>query len=48
MHLMLSYLFIDGNHNQPAVTVMDKAYGITPHFKPLHTEAELRMMAPAN
>jgi hypothetical protein len=45
---MLSSLFIDGDHNQPIVTVMDKAHGRTPHFQPLHTEAELQMMAPAD
>ncbi len=48
MLLMLSSVFINGDPNQPAVTVMDKAYGRSAHFKPFHTEAELRMLAPAD
>jgi hypothetical protein len=47
MFLMLSALYIDGDRNHPPVTVTDKAYGRTNHFRPLHTEAELRMMGPA-
>jgi hypothetical protein len=34
----------DTFRNHPAKTITDKAYGRTPHFRPLHTEAELRMM----
>jgi hypothetical protein len=44
MILMLSSVFIGGNMNRLAVTVTDKAYGRTEHFKPLHADAELRMM----
>ena len=44
MILMLSSVFIGGDLNRPAITVTDKAYGRTNHFKPLHTDAELRMM----
>lgn len=46
MILMLSSVFISSDINRPAVTVTDKAYGRTDHFKPIHTDAELRMMAP--
>jgi hypothetical protein len=44
MHLMLFSLLING---EPALTVTDKAYGRTPHFRLHHTEAERRMMPPA-
>ena len=44
MFLMLSAVYIDGDKDRPAKTITDKAYGRTPHFRPLHTEAELRMM----
>jgi hypothetical protein len=44
MLLMLSSVFING---LPAITVTDKAYGRKPHFQPLHTDAEIRVMAPA-
>jgi hypothetical protein len=43
---MLSALYKNGDRNRPAITVTDKEYGITNHFKLLHTEAELQMMAP--
>jgi hypothetical protein len=46
MILMLSSVFISGDTNRPAVTVTDKAYGRTDHFKPIHTDAELCVMAP--
>ena len=46
MILMLSSVFIGGEINRPVVTVTDKAYGRTDHFKPTHTDAELCMMAP--
>jgi hypothetical protein len=45
MILMLSSVFICGDLYQPAITITDKAYGKTNHFKPLHTDADLRMMA---
>jgi hypothetical protein len=48
MFLMLSNVYIDGDCNCPAKTVTDKAYGRTPHFCPLHTDTELRMMGAAN
>ncbi len=44
MFLMLSAVYIDGARNHPVNTITAKAYGRTPHFRPLHTEAELRMM----
>jgi hypothetical protein len=44
MFVMLSAVWIDGERNHPAKTATDKAYGKTPHFRPLHTEADLRMM----
>jgi hypothetical protein len=44
MLLMLSSVYINGDLNRPAITVTDKAYGRTAHFKPLHTKAELWMM----
>jgi hypothetical protein len=44
MIIMLSSVFIGGDLQRPAITVTDKAYGRTNHFKPLHTDAELRMM----
>ena len=47
MHLMLSALYVNGDADRPALTVTDKAYGRTPHFRPHHTEAERRMMPPA-
>ncbi len=46
MIVMLSSVFIGADINRPAVTVTEKVYGRTPHFKPIHTEAELCMMAP--
>jgi hypothetical protein len=46
MILMLSSVFIAGDSNRPAVTVTDKAYGRTYHFKSIHTDAELYTMAP--
>jgi hypothetical protein len=39
----MTELFI---HVETALTVTDKAYGRTPHFRPHHTEAEHQMMAP--
>jgi len=48
MRLILSSLLINGDLNQPAVTVTDKAYGTTSHVKPIHTEVEPWMMALAN
>jgi len=44
MFLMLSALYINGDWNHLAKTVTDKAYRQTPHFQPLHTEAEITMM----
>jgi hypothetical protein len=44
MLLMLSSVF---NNGMPAIIVTDKAYGCTPHLQPLHTDAEIRVMAPA-
>ena len=44
MIIMLSSVFIGGDLNWPVITVTGKAYGSTNHFKPLHTDAELRMM----
>jgi hypothetical protein len=44
MILMLSSVFIGGDLNRPGITDTDKAYGRTNHFKPLHADAELRMM----
>jgi hypothetical protein len=44
MLLVLSSVLING---MPAITVTDKAYGCTPHLQPLHTDAEIRVMAPA-
>ncbi len=46
MILMLSSVFIGGDRNKPVLTVTDKAYRRTDHFKPIHTDAELCMMAP--
>jgi len=43
---MLSAVYIAGDLNCADVTVTDKAYGRTNHFKPLHTDTELWMMAP--
>jgi hypothetical protein len=40
MHLMLSALFVNGDADRPALTVTEKAYGRTPHFRPHQTEAE--------
>jgi len=48
MFLMLSNVYIDGDHNRPAKTVTDKAYGRTPHFQLLHTETELRLLGAAD
>jgi hypothetical protein len=44
MILMLSSVFIGGELSWPAITVTDKAYGRTNHFKPLPTDAKLSMM----
>jgi hypothetical protein len=44
MITMLSAVYIGGNLDRPAITVTDKAYGRSNHFKPIHTETELRMM----
>ena len=33
---------------RPAKTVTDKAYGRTRHFRPLHTDLELRLLNPAD
>jgi hypothetical protein len=44
MILMLSNVFINGDLNRPTVTVTDRAYGRSDHFKPIHTDAELQMM----
>jgi hypothetical protein len=41
MILMLSSVFIGGDMSRLAVTVTDKAYDCTEHFKPLHTDAKL-------
>jgi hypothetical protein len=46
MLLMLPSVYINGDLNRPVITVTDKDYGRTAHFKPHHTEAELRMMGP--
>ena len=45
---MLSVLFVDGDPARPAKTVTDKAYGRTRHFRPLHTDLELRLLNPAD
>jgi hypothetical protein len=45
-HLMLSVVYINGDVEQSALTVTDKAYGKTPHFYLHHTEAERWKMAP--
>ena len=46
MLLQLSCLYVNGDPNRPAKTILDKAYGRTPHFRPLHTQAELDLMQP--
>jgi hypothetical protein len=46
MILILSSVFIGEDRNRPALTVTDKSYGRTDHFKHIHTDAELHMMAP--
>jgi hypothetical protein len=46
MILMLSSVFIGEDRNRPAVAVTGTVYGRTPHFEPIHTDAELHMMAP--
>jgi hypothetical protein len=48
MFLMLSNVYIDSDHNRPAKTVMDKEYGRTPHFQPLQTKTELRLLGAAD
>jgi hypothetical protein len=45
---MLSNVCLDGDHNHTAKTVMDKAYGRMPHFRPLRTEMELQMLGAAD
>jgi hypothetical protein len=42
---VLSSVFLGGDFYQPAKMVTDKAYGRTYNIKPLHTDAELMMMA---
>jgi hypothetical protein len=42
---MLSAAYITGDLIHAAVTVTDRAYGRTNHFKPFHTDTELWMMA---
>jgi hypothetical protein len=32
MHLMLTAVYVNGDAEQPALTVTDKAHGRTPHF----------------
>ncbi len=44
----LGVLFVDGDPARPAKTVTDKAYGRTRHFRPLHTDLELRLLNPAD
>jgi hypothetical protein len=44
MILMLSNVFISVDLNRPTVTVTDKAYRNSDHFKAIHTDAELQMM----
>jgi hypothetical protein len=47
-HLNAFLFFNNGGLNRPEVTVTDKAYGRTANFKPLHTEVELQLLAPAD
>ena len=47
MHFMVSAHYVNGDAERPVLTITDKAYGRTPHFRPHHTEAEHWMMAPA-
>jgi hypothetical protein len=44
MIMMLSAVYIGGHLDRPAITVTDKAYGRSNHFKPIHMETKLRMM----
>jgi hypothetical protein len=44
MFLMLSAVYIDGDRNYPAKTITCKEYGRTPYSRPIHIEAELRMI----
>ncbi len=46
MITQLSILFVNDDPNRPVKTVTDKAYGRSQHFRPFHTDAELRMMNP--
>jgi hypothetical protein len=41
---MLSAVYIDGDRNYPAKTITCKEYGRTPYSRPIHIEAELRMI----
>jgi hypothetical protein len=43
---MLSVIYVDNDPARPVKTCTDKAYGRTRHFRPLHTDLELRLMAP--
>jgi hypothetical protein len=44
MITMLSVLYVDQDQDRPVKVVTDKAYGMSHHFCPLHTMAELRLM----
>jgi len=46
MITMLSVLYINDDPNRPVKSVTDKDYGRSLHFRPFHTDAELRMMNP--
>jgi hypothetical protein len=47
MITMLSVIYVNNDPSRPVKTCTDKAYGRTRHFRPLHTDLELRLMAPA-
>jgi hypothetical protein len=46
MITMLSVLYVDNDRACPAKTCTDKAYGHSQNFRPLHSDLELRLMAP--
>jgi len=48
MVTMLSVLYINNDPARPVKCVTDKAYGCTPHFRPIHTDLELRLMNPVD
>ena len=48
MVTMLSVLYINNDPARPVKCVTDKAYGRTPHFRPIHTDLELRLMNPVD